>query len=95
MPESDYKVWMCIICGWIYDEAKGAPEEGLEPGMRWDDIPDYWVCPDCGAGKRLRNDRSVSFICRSGTLAPSGFPECFKGCVVKDESARRNQAIQK
>jgi rubredoxin-NAD+ reductase len=42
---------MCIICGWIYDEEKGAPEEGLKPGLRWEDVPDYWVCPDCGAGK--------------------------------------------
>ena len=49
--EESFKVWMCIICGWIYDEAKGAPEEGLEPGTRWEDVPDYWVCPDCGAGK--------------------------------------------
>jgi rubredoxin len=42
---------MCIICGWIYDEEKGAPEEGIEPGTRWEDVPEYWVCPDCGAGK--------------------------------------------
>ena len=49
--EEAYKVWMCIICGWIYDEANGAPEEGLVPGTRWDDVPDFWVCPDCGAGK--------------------------------------------
>ena len=51
VSDEGYKVWMCIICGWIYEEAKGAPEEGLEPGTRWDDVPDYWVCPDCGAGK--------------------------------------------
>ena len=49
--EEGYKVWMCIICGWLYDEEKGAPEEGIAPGTRWDDVPDYWVCPDCGAGK--------------------------------------------
>jgi len=51
VPESAYKVWMCIICGWIYEEEKGCPEEGLAPGTRWNDVPDYWVCPDCGAGK--------------------------------------------
>jgi len=49
--EESYKVWMCIICGWVYEEEKGAPEEGLAPGTRWEDVPDYWVCPDCGAGK--------------------------------------------
>ena len=34
-----YKTYMCVICGWIYDEAKGALEEGIEPGTRWEDIP--------------------------------------------------------
>ncbi len=51
MSDKDYKNWMCIICGWIYDEEKGAPEEGLAPGTRWEDVPEDWVCPDCGAGK--------------------------------------------
>jgi rubredoxin len=51
VSENSYKSWMCIICGWIYEEEKGAPEEGLAPGTRWEDVPEYWVCPDCGAGK--------------------------------------------
>ena len=45
------KTYMCLICGFIYDEAKGIPEEGIDPGTRWDDIPLSWTCPDCGAGK--------------------------------------------
>jgi rubredoxin len=45
------KTWMCTICGWIYDEAKGSPDDGIEPGTRWEDIPADWVCPECGAGK--------------------------------------------
>jgi rubredoxin len=48
---TNYKTYMCIICGWIYDEEAGAPEEGLAPGTRWEDVPDSWVCPDCGASK--------------------------------------------
>ena len=51
LSENNYKTWMCIICGWIYEEEKGCPEEGLAPGTRWEEVPDYWVCPDCGAGK--------------------------------------------
>jgi rubredoxin len=43
--------WMCEVCGFIYDEAKGLPEEGIAPGTSWDDIPDDWQCPDCGVGK--------------------------------------------
>jgi rubredoxin len=46
-----YRTYMCIICGWVYDEEKGAPSEGLAPGTRWEDIPADWVCPDCGASK--------------------------------------------
>jgi rubredoxin len=45
------KRYMCVVCGFIYDEAKGLPEEGLAPGTRWEDIPENWTCPDCGAIK--------------------------------------------
>ena len=44
-----YKKWMCLICGYIYDEEKGDPDSGLEPGTKWADVPDTWICPDCGA----------------------------------------------
>ena len=46
-----YKKYMCAICGWIYDEESGSPQDGLPPGTRWEDVPDTWVCPDCGANK--------------------------------------------
>ena len=46
-----FKKYMCLIWGWIYDEEMGAPEEGLAPGTRWDDVPLTWTCPECGAGK--------------------------------------------
>lgn len=45
------KKYQCIVCGWIYDEALGCPEEGLAAGTRWEDIPDDWTCPECGVGK--------------------------------------------
>ncbi|MCA0901818.1 FAD-dependent oxidoreductase [Microbulbifer agarilyticus] len=45
------RIWECMVCGWIYDESKGAPEEGIAPGTRWEDIPDDWTCPECGVGK--------------------------------------------
>lgn len=48
---ADYKQYMCLICGFIYDEALGRPEEGIPPGTRWEDVPIYWTCPDCGAVK--------------------------------------------
>ena len=45
------KKWECIVCGWVYDEVEGWPEDGIEPGTKWDEIPEDWVCPDCGVGK--------------------------------------------
>ena len=41
----------CMICGYIYDEELGDEDEGLAPGTKWDDIPDDWICPECGIGK--------------------------------------------
>lgn len=46
-----YKTWLCTICGLVYSERDGWPDEGIPPGTRWEDVPDDWVCPDCGAGK--------------------------------------------
>ena len=43
--------WECIVCGWIYDEAKGDPENGVPAGTKWADVPEDWLCPDCGVGK--------------------------------------------
>jgi rubredoxin len=42
---------MCLICGWIYDEAVGDPEHGIAPGTAWDAVPMNWTCPECGARK--------------------------------------------
>lgn len=47
----EYRKYMCIVCGFIYDEAKGLPDEGIPAGTKWEDIPPTWTCPDCGAGK--------------------------------------------
>lgn len=43
--------WVCVICGWIYDEATGYPEDGIAPGTRWEDVPEDWRCPLCDVGK--------------------------------------------
>ncbi|MBK8537231.1 MAG: rubredoxin [Candidatus Competibacteraceae bacterium] len=45
------KKYMCLICGWIYDEEKGWPDDGIAPGTCWDDVPLTWTCPECGATK--------------------------------------------
>jgi rubredoxin-NAD+ reductase len=48
---TEYKKWECIICGLIYDEALGWPDDGIIAGTRWEDVPGDWLCPDCGVGK--------------------------------------------
>jgi rubredoxin len=45
------RAWMCLVCGFMYFEALGLPEEGIAPGTSWEEIPDSWECPDCGATK--------------------------------------------
>jgi rubredoxin len=49
--DEGFKQWVCVICGWVYDEAAGAPDDGLAPGTRWADVPDDWRCPLCDVGK--------------------------------------------
>jgi rubredoxin---NAD+ reductase len=48
---ADFQRFVCLVCGYIYDEARGDPEHGLAPGTRFDDIPDDWYCPDCHVTK--------------------------------------------
>jgi rubredoxin len=43
--------WICTLCGYIYDPELGDPDAGIAPGTKWEDVPDDWVCPECGADK--------------------------------------------
>jgi rubredoxin len=45
------KSYQCIVCGFIYDESVGMPEDGIAAGTLWPDIPEDWSCPDCGVAK--------------------------------------------
>lgn len=45
--------WRCTICGYIYDPAVGDEGNGVPPGTPFEEIPDEWVCPNCGVGKEL------------------------------------------
>ena len=44
------KQYECDLCGYVYDEADGDPDNGIAPGTKWEDLPADWVCPLCGAG---------------------------------------------
>lgn len=45
------KTYMCLICGFVYDEEKGMPEDNIPPGTKWEDVPVNWTCPECNARK--------------------------------------------
>ena len=45
------RIWVCHTCGFVYDEMLGLPEEGIEPGTLWEEIPEDWTCPECGVSK--------------------------------------------
>ncbi|RQR32522.1 MULTISPECIES: rubredoxin [Burkholderia] len=47
----EFKLWQCVLCGFVYDEAEGMPAEGIPAGTRWADVPDDWICPECSATK--------------------------------------------
>jgi rubredoxin len=43
--------YVCTICGYVYDPDQGDPDNGVAPGTKWEDVPDDWECPVCGASK--------------------------------------------
>ena len=45
------KKYECNVCGWMYDEAVGDPDNGIAPGTTFEDLPNDFVCPLCGVGK--------------------------------------------
>lgn len=50
------KKYECTVCGYVYDEAAGDPDHGVEPGTPFDALPEDWVCPMCGMGKDMFNE---------------------------------------
>lgn len=43
--------YVCSVCGYVYDEEAGDPDNGISPGTKFDALPEDWLCPVCGAGK--------------------------------------------
>jgi len=51
MSNANFKSFICIVCGFVYSEEAGRPEDGIAPGTAWANVPDDWACPDCGVAK--------------------------------------------
>ena len=49
--EQNMEKWLCVVCGYVYDETAGDPDSGIAPGTKFEDIPADWVCPVCGVTK--------------------------------------------
>ena len=45
--------YFCTVCGYVYNEATGDPDNGVPEGTKWEDVPEDYVCPVCGVGKEL------------------------------------------
>ncbi len=43
--------YVCEVCGYVYDPQQGDPDNGIDPGTKFEDLPDDWECPVCGASK--------------------------------------------
>lgn len=43
--------YICLVCGYVYDEDEGDPVNDIAPGTKWDELPEDWVCPECSASK--------------------------------------------
>ena len=54
------KQMVCSVCSYTYDEAKGIPEAGIAPGTKWENLPDDWKCPWCGAGKEMFREKGAA-----------------------------------
>jgi rubredoxin len=51
LVEEEMEKYVCIVCGYIYGPEKGDPDSGIQPGTSFEQLPDDWVCPVCGAAK--------------------------------------------
>lgn len=50
--------YVCTVCGYVYDEAIGEPENGIEPGTKWEDVPEDYLCPLCQMGKEYFEEQA-------------------------------------
>ena len=67
------KKYVCTVCGYVYDPEAGAPDHGIAPGTAWEDVPDDFVCPECGVGKDMFEEEQY-------------YRNKKRGCLVTDQS---------
>ena len=90
--DTPLKRWICLGCGFSYDEALGLPEHGLAAGTRWKDIPEDWVCPDCGTPKASFEMVEIGYAAgqprtRQRSLTPSETSRGAQPCPIRSSCA--------
>jgi rubredoxin len=70
--------YVCSVCGYIYDESKGISEAGIAPGTLWQDLPEDWFCPLCGAAKEEFQKQGESVTAEKKPTALTEMPEDMK-----------------
>jgi rubredoxin len=83
----------CSICGYVYDESAGIPEKGIASGTKWEDTPDSFVCPVCGAPKSVFKPEETAPPGASAAGAASGHVENLKELSAEKFSAGEISAI--
>ncbi len=83
--------WECIVCGLIYDEREGWPEDGIAAGTRWADVPDDWTCPDCGVGK---DDFELVPGSESDEMPPATMTESEQSASEGAETQTTSEAVE-
>ena len=63
--------YICTVCDYVYDPELGDPENGIEPGTSFEDLPEDWVCPLCGVGKEEFENASYGAFCAFTALLAS------------------------
>ena len=64
--------YVCTVCGYVYDPEEGDPENDIEPGTKFEDLPDDWQCPVCGASKDEFEPEEQYFLDSSKEEWPKG-----------------------
>lgn len=83
------RIYICSVCGYDYDEENGDPKSGIAPGTRWEDVPEDWVCPICGADKSMFRAEGG----QEGPKARAKLPETRPAEISSDESCKRKAIL--
>ena len=72
--------YVCDVCGYVYDETVGDPDNGIAPGTKWEDLPEDFECPVCGVGREQFSKEDQRKSARRSVTEIPALISCFKQC---------------